>query len=143
MLVKQNKAEHLNAHQLQEKKCHPFSSLLLFTLKVGKRQKQHPVNNPVHWTTFKIHRVRGALQIQILIIPRKTIRTLPLLSKNQLYTDSYLSHYWHCTFILSYFINQKRFHLSYPKMLSSKVFVIARKFKRIFTIIMISVHVII
>ena len=38
---------------------------------------------------------------------------------------------------------KKRFHLSNPKMLSSKVFVIAGKFKRIFTIVMISVHVII
>ena len=143
MLVKQNKAEYLNAHQLQEQKCHPFSSLLLFTLKVGKRQKQHPVNNPVHWTTFKIHRVRGVLQIQIPTMPLKTIRTLPLQSKNQLYTDSYLLDYWHRTFISSYLINEKHFHLTYPKMLSSKVFVIARKSQRIFTSIMISVHVII
>ena len=143
MLVKRNKVNHSNAHSLQEKKIHPSSSHLLFTLEVGKRQKQHPVNNPVHWTTVKVHQARGVLQIQIQKMPLKTIRTLPLLSKNQLCTDSYLSHYWHCTFILSYLINQKRFHLSYPKMLSSKVFVIARKFKRIFTIIMISVHVII
>ena len=143
MLVKRNKANHSNAHQLQEKKIHPSSSPLLFTLEVGKRQKQHPVNNPVHWTTVKVHQVRGALQIQIQTMPLKTIRTLPLLSKNQLYTDSYHSHYWHRTYILSYLINEKHFHLIYPKMLSSKVFVITRKFKRIFTIVMISVHVVI
>ena len=119
MLVKRNKANHSNAHSLQEKKIHPSSSHLLFTLEVGKRQKQHPVNNPDHWTTFKIHLVRGALQIQIRTLPLKTIQTLHLLSKIQLYTDSYHSHYWHRTFILFYLINEKHFHLTYLRMLSS------------------------